>query len=63
MAVRSAWPAWTSNHSATPRSKAGDYLDMRAEMEVIAAVSNCPSEHNPCNGWNPTPLRVIIYQP
>jgi uncharacterized protein YcgI (DUF1989 family) len=48
---------------ATPRSKAGDYLDMRAEMEVIAAVSNCPSEHNPCNGWNPTPLRVIIYQP
>jgi uncharacterized protein YcgI (DUF1989 family) len=48
---------------ATPRSKPGDYLDMRAEMEVIAAVSNCPSEHNPCNGWNPTPLRVIIYQP
>jgi len=46
-----------------PRSKPGDYLDMRAEMEVIAAVSNCPSEHNPCNGWNPTPLRVIIYQP
>lgn len=46
-----------------PRSKPGDHLDLRADMEVIVAVSNCPSEHNPCNGWNPTPLRVIIYQP
>ena len=46
-----------------PRSGPGDYLELRAEMRVIAAVSNCPSEHNPCNGWNPTPLRVVIYQP
>lgn len=46
-----------------PRSQPGDYLDLRAEMEVIAAISNCPSEHNPCNGWNPTPIRVVIYQP
>jgi uncharacterized protein len=46
-----------------PRSGPGDYLELRAEMSVIAAVSNCPQEHNPCNGWNPTPLRVVIYQP
>jgi hypothetical protein len=46
-----------------PRSKPGDHMDVRAEMEVIAAISNCPSEHNPCNGWNPTPLRIVIYQP
>lgn len=46
-----------------PNSRPGDYLDLRAEMRVIAAVSNCPSEHNPCNGWNPTPLRVVIYEP
>jgi uncharacterized protein YcgI (DUF1989 family) len=48
---------------AVPTSGPGDHLDLRAEMEIIVAVSNCPSEHNPCNGWNPTPLRVVIYQP
>lgn len=47
----------------SPKSKAGDYLDLRAEMNVIVAASNCPSEHNPCNSWNPTPLRVVIYDP
>jgi uncharacterized protein len=46
-----------------PTSKAGDHIDFRIEMPVIAAVSNCPSEHNPCNAWNPTPLRAIIYRP
>ncbi len=48
---------------APPRSRAGEYLELRAEMEIVAAVSNCPSEHNPCNGWNPTPMRVVIYEP
>jgi len=48
---------------APPTSGPGDYIEFRAEMEIIAAVSNCPSEHNPCNGWNPTPLRVIVYEP
>lgn len=46
-----------------PLSGPGDYLEMRAEMDVLLAMSNCPSEHNPCNGWNPTPLRVVIYEP
>lgn len=46
-----------------PTSGPGDHVDLRAEMEVIAAVSNCPSEHNPCNAWNPTPLRAIVYRP
>jgi uncharacterized protein YcgI (DUF1989 family) len=46
-----------------PLSKPGDYLELRADMDILVAVSNCPSEHNPCNGWNPTPLRVVIYQP
>jgi uncharacterized protein YcgI (DUF1989 family) len=46
-----------------PLSKPGDYLELRADMDVLVAVSNCPSEHNPCNGWNPTALRVVIYQP
>jgi hypothetical protein len=23
-------------------------------------VSNCPQTHNPCNGFNPTPIRVMV---
>jgi uncharacterized protein len=46
-----------------PLSKPGDHLDLRAEMDIIAAVSNCPSERNPCNGWNPSALRVVLYRP
>jgi uncharacterized protein YcgI (DUF1989 family) len=46
-----------------PLSRAGDHIDIRAEMDIVVAFSNCPSEHNPCNGWNPTALRVITYRP
>ena len=46
-----------------PISKAGDYIDLEAQMAVLAGFSNCPQERNPCNGFNPTPLRVIIYEP
>jgi uncharacterized protein len=44
-----------------PDSRAGDYLDLRAEMDLFVAISNCPQDKNPCNGFNPTPLRVIVY--
>ena len=43
-----------------PSSKPGDHFDLTADMDIIAAVSNCPSERNDCNAWNPTPLRVLI---
>ena len=46
-----------------PPSRAGDHIDLRAEMDVLVAISACPQERNPCNGWNPTSLDVIIYQP
>jgi len=52
-----------SLESYPPISKPGDYLDMRADMDIIVALSNCPADHTPVNGWNPTPLRVLIYQP
>jgi urea carboxylase-associated protein 1 len=45
-----------------PRSKAGDYIDFRAEMDVIVAVSNCPQIHNACNAFRLKPLRVSIYE-
>lgn len=41
-------------------SKPGDYVDLRAEMDVLTAISNCPQVHNPCNGFNPTPIRLIV---
>ncbi len=41
-------------------SKPGDYVDLRAEMDVLAVISNCPQTHNPCNGFKPTPIRVIV---
>lgn len=39
----------------------GKYVEMRAEMDVIALVSNCPQLNNPCSGFNPTPLEMIIW--
>lgn len=44
-----------------PDSRAGDYLDLTAEMDLFVAISNCPQEANPCNGFNPTPLRVVVF--
>lgn len=37
------------------------YVEMRAEMDVIAVISNCPQLNNPCNGYNPTPIQVLIW--
>jgi uncharacterized protein len=41
-------------------SRAGDHVDLRAEMDVLAVISNCPQTRNPCNGFNPTPIRVVV---
>jgi urea carboxylase-associated protein 1 len=42
-------------------SKPGDYVELRAEMDVLCVISNCPQISNPCNGFNPTPVRVLIW--
>ena len=41
-------------------SAPGLTVDLRAEMDVIVVVSNCPQVNNPCNGFNPTPVRMIV---
>ena len=41
-------------------SAPGLYVDIRAEMDFVAVVSNCPQINNPCNGFNPTPVRMVI---
>ena len=42
-------------------SKPGDYVEMVAEMDVLCLISNCPQVNNPCNGFFPTPIRVLVY--
>jgi hypothetical protein len=44
-------------------SDPGKYVEMRAEMDVLALISNCPQLNNPCNAYNPTPVRVLIWEP
>ena len=41
-------------------SAPGSYVEIRAEMDVLCVISNCPQVNNPCNGFNPTPVRVVI---
>ena len=38
-------------------SAPGLYVDVRAEMDVLVLISNCPQINNPCNGFDPTPMR------
>ena len=42
-------------------SKGGDYVDLRAEMDLLAVLSNCPEALNNAAGMNPTPIRAIVY--
>ncbi|MET0704988.1 MAG: urea amidolyase associated protein UAAP2 [Mycobacterium sp.] len=38
----------------------GKSLTVRAETDTLVLVSNCPQINNPCNGFNPTPVRMVI---
>jgi len=42
-------------------SDPGKYVEMRAETDVVALISNCPQLNNPCNAYNPTPVEVVIW--
>ncbi|GAA6157599.1 urea carboxylase-associated family protein [Pyruvatibacter sp. HU-CL02332] len=42
-------------------SAPGKYVEMRAEMDVLVLVSNCPQLNNPCNAYNPTPIEMLIW--
>jgi urea carboxylase-associated protein 1 len=37
----------------------GKYVEVRAERDVLVLISNCPQLNNPCNGWDPTPIRLL----
>jgi uncharacterized protein YcgI (DUF1989 family) len=42
-----------------PRSKAGDYVVLRAEMDVVVAMSACPQDILPINGGKPV---EVLYE-
>ena len=42
-------------------SAAGKYVELKAHMDVLMLISNCPQLNNPCNAYNPTPAQVLIW--
>jgi len=42
-------------------SAPGRYVELRAERDVTVLISNCPQLNNPCNAYNPTPVRVLVW--
>ena len=44
-------------------SQPGDHVDLRAEMDVLVVLSNCPERDNAASGDGPTPIRAMIYTP
>jgi uncharacterized protein YcgI (DUF1989 family) len=44
-------------------TKPGDYIDLTAEMDIIVAISNCPSIRSATNDYNPTPMMVVVFNP
>jgi uncharacterized protein len=44
-------------------SSPGLTLTLRAEIDTLVLVSNCPQVNNPCNGFDPTPVRMVITRP
>jgi uncharacterized protein len=42
-------------------SAPGKYVELKAEMDIVMLVSNCPQLNNPCNGYNPTPIEILVW--
>ena len=42
-------------------SAPGKYVEMRAEIDVLVLISNCPQLNNPCNAYDPTPIEILVW--
>ena len=40
-------------------SAPGRYVELTASRDILVLISNCPQLNNPCNGWDPTPVRLV----
>ncbi|GAA4992013.1 urea amidolyase associated protein UAAP2 [Kineococcus glutinatus] len=44
-------------------SAPGLRVALRADVDTLVLVSNCPQVNNPCNGFDPTPVRMVVTRP
>jgi urea carboxylase-associated protein 1 len=44
-------------------SAPGKRVALRADVDTLVLVSNCPQINNPCNAFDPTPVRMIVTRP
>lgn len=42
-------------------SAAGKYVELQAHQNLLLLVSNCPQLNNPCNAYNPTAARFLVW--
>jgi aminomethyltransferase len=72
VAPRKGWPAINFFYNTTvgadgsirsdePWSRPGDYVLLRALTDIVCASSSCTDDIDPANGWNPTDIRVRLY--
>ena len=72
IAPRKGWPAinfffntgyddYDQHSSCQPWTRAGDYVLMQAQVDLICGSTACPDDTSPANGWNPTDIHVRIY--
>ena len=71
---KAGWPAlnWFYNtridarnvfYLDEPWSRPGDYVLLRAPVDLVCGSTACPDEISPANGWDPTDIHVRIYSP
>lgn len=42
-------------------SAPGKYVELRADRDTFVLISNCPQLNNPCNAFDPTPVRLLVW--
>ena len=42
-------------------SAPGKYVELKAKMNTLVLISNCPQLNNPCNGYDPTPVEILVW--
>jgi uncharacterized protein YcgI (DUF1989 family) len=47
----------------TVSNKPGDYIDLKADRDLVVTISNCPSEAGHINNWDCTALYAVIFDP
>jgi len=42
-------------------SAPGRYVELLADRDTLVLISNCPQLNNPCNGYDPTPVSLLVW--